>query len=105
MKTTIHPDIADLLALAHELADTSAPELEFDPAELHFDFSTEPPPAPAIKAKAPKPAPERPGAGAEKISIRITRVTLATVKARARVLGMPYQTLVNQLLKEALAAS
>lgn len=102
MKTTIHPDIADLLARAHELADTPAPELEFDPAELEIDFSAPAPaPAPAPEPRPLKPAPDRSGS-TEKISIRIPRATLAAAKARARTMGIGYQTLINRVLRAAI---
>lgn len=105
-------EIDDLLACVHDLPHTMPEELTFDdsavltfdPKELHLDFSTAPPPAPAPAIKVPKPAPERLGMSV-KISLRVPHPTITAIKARAKVLGIPYQRLLNQLLKSALAVS
>lgn len=101
MKPTLtHAAAALLLARGYELADAPAEELHFDPSELEIDFSA-PAPAPAPAPRPPGPAPARPSGRTVKISIRIPRGTLAAVKARARVVGIPYQTLINRQLKAA----
>lgn len=92
-------EIAAVLQRAMEVWDEPLPDHGIDPSIVDVDVS-------ALPSAPPPPRPPiTPGSGrSQKISIRIPSETLASVKRRARELGVPYQRLLNQQLRQANAA-
>lgn len=91
--------------------ESSFPKLDESPLpELDTDFDIDAWEAAmvahCIGPSAPTPPPvatETPLTGlSHKISIRITTHTLSRLKAQAKARGMPYQTLINQILAAAI---
>ena len=104
------PSDAEFQATANQLIAQLDAEndlvIEFDP---NFDFSA-PSPPPAQPTDHEK-ASHAEGLGAstakltsksQRITIRISTPTLKACKARARMMGMPYQTLINNALRAAM---
>jgi predicted DNA binding CopG/RHH family protein len=92
-------ELAAVLKRAMEVCDQPLPDLDIDEEALWaVDISSLPstPPLPRTLIT--------PGCGkTQKISIRIHSGTLAAIKLRANELGMPYQRLINQQLRDANA--
>nr|WP_315848398.1 CopG family antitoxin [uncultured Rhodoferax sp.] len=99
MKKKIDPEeLAAILQLAMNKSHESPVDLGIDEAILDVD----------LHALALVPVRERPpitpaDTKSEKISIRIQSVTLAAIRQHAQELGVPYQRLINQKLREAMA--
>lgn len=101
--------------MTHDLEEPAFPELPEDEAAFVFDDLPERdmalllkeldaplPPAPDAPAAPPAPATETAYTGtSQKISIRISTHVLKRLKATAKARGMPYQTLINQMLAAA----
>lgn len=92
-------EIAAVLQRAIEEWNEPLPDHGIDPSIVDVDLS-------ALPHTLPTPRPPiTPGNGrSQKISIRIRSETLAAIKRRARELGVPYQRLLNQQLRQANAA-
>lgn len=77
-------------------------DLDFDSADLDFDWSSMP--EPSTSSPVAGPAPPMLMTGTQKISIRVPRRILAAFKKKSALTGVPYQRLVNQVLKAAAGA-
>lgn len=87
-----------------ELENEPALELDFDAPDFDLDFDFDfSPTAPAPQPVTSKtPARIAPTTGTIKISLRVPAHVLAAFKARAVNTGLPYQTLANRALSEAV---
>jgi len=112
MKRT--PEIDAIMAKALAQLDAPIPVLEFDSAEMEFDLAGlglnvpfdpandvlnfDPSAAPPLAPPVPVPAPT----GSRKISLRVPARILSALKARAAATGIPYQRLLNRVLRDAV---
>lgn len=102
MRTLTAAEFEAITAAFLAAEDIPVLDLDFDSADLDFDWSSMP--EPSTPSPVAGPTPTMLVTGTQKISIRVPRHILAAFKKKSALTGVPYQRLVNQVLKAAVGA-
>ena len=95
-------DLAKIISRAVEIAEIPIQELDFDLEDHGLDEAFQDMPAPSSGENIRlMPSPRASLVGRTRICIRIESRTLHAIKSRAASMGVPYQTLVNSVLRKA----
>lgn len=108
MKALTDTELEAIKAKLIEISDEPVMELDLSADALDLDLDLDVTAIPAAdptqgSTSAPTPAPAGPSRRSTKISIRISERTLTAFKAQAAKNKIPYQRLVNQVLRAAAA--